>query len=188
MKNHLFPIHDSVPMIEVILNRYKKDLGKDFIPYRNHVYRVFHFALIYADATDDPEGSAFQKIAVAAAFHDIGIWADHTWDYIQPSIVRASEFLVKKNHTDWVFDISFMISEHHKFSRCRGPFTHLADAFRKADWLDVMLFALPTRLPRSYLKDCLAVFPRMGFHRRLLELGSAWAKQHPFKPLPMMKF
>ena len=34
--------------------------------------------------------SDIEKIAVAAAFHDLGIWTNKTFDYIPPSIAHCS--------------------------------------------------------------------------------------------------
>ena len=33
------------------------------------------------------------KIAVAAVFHDIGIWSNKTFDYLEPSVALAREYL-----------------------------------------------------------------------------------------------
>lgn len=184
----MFQIQKDDPDIDPILDSFQNELGSDFEGYRNHVYRVFNMAVILAAAT----GNAMRKIAITSAFHDMGIWSDGTWDYIQPSIKRAARYLADHKKKDWIFEVSLMISEHHKLSSCKGAAfgteTHLANAFRSADWLDVMLFMLPSRIPRTYLKDLLEVFPRAGFHKRLFEMGYAWAKQHPTRPLPMFKF
>lgn len=172
------------PDIEFILNQWKSELGNDFLPYRNHVYRVYNMAVFLSAA----KGVERSKLAVAAAFHDLGIWSNGTWDYIQPSVERAAAYLAEKKHKNWVFDVSFMISEHHKLSRFKAAPSPLINAFRAADWLDVMLFLLPTRIPKAYRNELLVHFPRAGFHRRLLDMGLAWAVRHPFNPLPMFKF
>ncbi|MES2460577.1 MAG: hypothetical protein V4671_08325 [Armatimonadota bacterium] len=62
------------------------------------------------------------------------------------------------------------------------------EAFRKADWLDVCLFALPTRIDRIFLTTVLRTFPRLGFHRRLVLLALPWASRHPLNPLPILKW
>src|SRR5690349_20868317 len=38
--------HDT---IDTLLHQWQSALGKDYLPYRNHVYRIFHFASRLAD-------------------------------------------------------------------------------------------------------------------------------------------
>jgi hypothetical protein len=174
-------LHETV---ETLLNQWQPALGKDYLPYRNHVYRVFHFASRMADATEEDR----EKLAIAAAFHDVGIWLDGTFDYLEPSSQRAGDYLKLSGREEWIPTIEQMIEQHHKVRRWRGPEQNLVEAFRKADWLDVCLFALPTRLERTYLAEVLHMFPRQGFHRLLVSLTWGWARKHPFKPLPILKW
>src|SRR5215813_91842 len=51
--------------VETLLNQWQPALGKDYLPYHNHVYRVFNFAGRLADATEEDR----EKLAIAAAFH-----------------------------------------------------------------------------------------------------------------------
>ena len=53
------------------------------------VYRVVDLCLaIVGDSRVELE-----KIAVAAVFHDLGIWTNKTFDYIAPSVAIAREHL-----------------------------------------------------------------------------------------------
>jgi hypothetical protein len=62
----------SIPTIEEVLDDHASELGHDFIAYRNHVYRVVNLCLaIVGDSRVERE-----KIAVAAVFHDLGIWTN----------------------------------------------------------------------------------------------------------------
>ena len=71
----------SLPTVEEVLDDHASELGHDLIAYRNHVYRVVNLCLaIMGDSRVEIE-----KIAVAAVFHDLGIWTNHTFDYIAPS-------------------------------------------------------------------------------------------------------
>src|SRR5262245_43776308 len=72
----------SIPIVDGVLDRYATALGHDFIAYRNHVHRVVNLCLAVTGGSSDN----LDKIAVAAAFHDLGIWTDHTFDYIAPSV------------------------------------------------------------------------------------------------------
>ena len=99
----------SLPTVEAVLDDHASELGHDFIAYRNHVYRVVNLCLaIVADSRVELE-----KIAVAAAFHDLGIWTNNTFDYIAPSVVVARKHLAARGMADWIPEIEAMIVDHH---------------------------------------------------------------------------
>ncbi len=169
--------------MDQLFTEWRGALGPDYLAYRNHAYRVFNLAVLLVSA----QGTDKDKLAVAAAFHDIGIWLDGTFDYLEPSITRAKGYLLEQGNHDWLPDMENIIRQHHKLTPWHGQDHPLVEAFRKADWLDVCLFALPTKLPRPYLSELLAKFPRAGFHWRLVQFTASWARRHPFRPLPMFK-
>jgi hypothetical protein len=78
----------SVPTVDEVLQAYASKLGHDFIAYRNHVYRVMNLCVAIAEDRVEVE-----KIAVAAVFHDLGIWTNKTFDYIAPSEALARQYL-----------------------------------------------------------------------------------------------
>jgi hypothetical protein len=177
-------IIESDNTIDTLLHEWQSALGSDYTAYRNHVYRVFNFSSRLADATGDDK----EKLAIAAAFHDVGIWLDGTFDYLEPSSRRALDYLSRIGRTDWSETVHQMIDQHHKIRSWRGSRGYLVESFRRADWLDVCLFALPSSLERAYLAEVLRRFPRAGFHRRLVSLTLGWARKHPFNPLPIFKW
>ena len=170
-------------MMDALFGRWRSALGPDFTAYRNHACRVFHLA----SALSGAGGEELEQLAVAAAFHDIGIWLDDTFDYLEPSIERAFRYLEETGRASWAGPVRDMIAEHHKVFPWHGPGRSLVEAFRRADWLDVSRFVLPTRLPRSFLRELVAAFPWAGFHLRLVTLTLAWTRRHPLRPLPMLK-
>jgi hypothetical protein len=173
--------HDT---IDTLLQQWRPELGEDYLAYRNHVYRVFNFSSQLACA----EGADREKLAIAAAFHDVGIWLDGTFDYLEPSSKRALDYLAQIGREEWSESVHQIIDQHHKIRPWHGPEQNLVEGFRKADWLDVCLFALPSRLERGYLAEVLRRFPRQGFHRRLVSLTLGWACKHPLNPLPIFKW
>jgi hypothetical protein len=52
------------------------------------------------------------KVSIAAAFHDLGIWANNTYDYLDPSKHLAREYLTKTNQDAWSEEIETMIDQH----------------------------------------------------------------------------
>lgn len=177
-------IVDSDEIIDALLEEWRPALGADYPGYRNHLYRVFNFSLRLANAT----GADREKLAIAAAFHDVGIWLDGTFDYLEPSSRRAVDYLARTGRAEAADAIHQIIDQHHKVRTWRGPEQNLVEAFRKADWLDVCLFAFPTPLERAYLAEVLRRFPRRGFHRRLVALTLQWSRKHPFNPVPVLKW
>lgn len=180
----MWKIVETYEPIDRLLEQWRLDLGGDYIAYRNHVYRVFNFSLCLADATDTDR----EKLAIAAAFHDVGIWLDNTFDYLGPSSKRAVDYLSTIGRKEWSESIHEIIDQHHKVRPWYGAEQNLVESFRQADWLDVCLFALPSRLERAYLAEVLRIFPRNGFHQRLVVLSFRWASKHPLNPLPIFKW
>jgi hypothetical protein len=158
-------------------------LGRDLTAYRNHAYRVFNLCRGFVLA---PDTTTNERIAVAAYFHDVGIWTDDTFDYLAPSAARALAWLARTSRDPWSGEVSRMIAEHHKITAYIATDGELVEAFRRADWIDVMLGTRRFGLERSFVSEVRAAFPNAGFHRRLLDLGWRRCVSHPLNPLPMM--
>ena len=71
----------SLPTLDAVLVAHAAALGDDFTGYRNHAYRVANLTI----ALSSFDADAVEQIALAAAFHDLGIWTDCTFDYLEPS-------------------------------------------------------------------------------------------------------
>jgi len=173
----------EITTLDELLNAHVEALGSDFTAYRNHTYRVVN--LCVALSSDDPE--QIQKIVIAAAFHDMGIWTDGTIDYLQPSVRLATAYLAQADRVDWTSEISGMILEHHKVTPYRDNKQLLIEPFRRADWVDVTRGLITFGLPRRLLGYILAAWPNAGFHKRLFQLSLKRLLTHPWSPLPMMR-
>ena len=174
----------SLPTVEGVLDDHASELGHDLIAYRNHVYRVVNLCLaIVGDSRVELE-----KIAVAAVFHDLGIWTNHTFDYIAPSVTLAREHLAARGMADWIPEIEAMIVDHHKVTHSRANPHSLVESFRRADWIDVSRGLRRFGLPRTCIKAVAATWPSAGFHRRLVRLTIDRFWKHPLTPVPMVKW
>ena len=174
----------SLPTVEEVLDQHASELGHDLIPYRNHVYRVVNLCL----AITRDRRMEVENIAVAAVFHDLGIWTNNTFDYIAPSVAIAREHLTTRGMADWIPEIEAMIVNHHKVTTSRANPQVLVESFRSADWIDVTRGLRSFGLPRTFIAGVAATWPDAGFHRRLVELTiDRWWK-HPLNPLPMVKW
>jgi len=173
----------AIATLDTVLAAHESVIGRDFTAYRNHTYRVAN--LCVAQSSDAPE--PLEKIAIATAFHDLGIWTDHTFDYLPPSVALARSYLEQSGRLDWVPEVSEMIFEHHKITPYKGRRDWLVEAFRRSDWTDVTRGVLRYGLSRSLVRQILATWPDAGFHKMLVRLELTRLRTHPLNPLPMMR-
>ena len=172
----------DVGTLASILHAHAGELGRDFVAYRNHAYRVLNLCVAFT--TEDEESR--EKIAIAAAFHDLGIWTDATFDYLPPSVRLAADHLTSAGRESWIDEVTEMILEHHKVTRCQHPSDSLVESFRKADWVDVSRGLVTFGLSRSLIAELLSIWPSAGFHRRVVELWLRRLRTHPLNSLPMV--
>lgn len=177
-------IEPHLGLLEAILGQWKDAIGKDFTAYRNHVYRMIHFCFALRECSEGEK----QKIIIAGAFHDIGIWSDSTIDYLPPSCARARQYLRDHKLEDWIPEVELMIDEHHKLRAFRDGRYPLVEVFRKADLVDVSLGLVKFGLPGSVVAEVKAAFPNSGFHKRLMGIAGEWFSKHPLSPPPFYKW
>jgi hypothetical protein len=176
----------EIAALDELLEAHAEELGKDWTAYRNHTYRVANLCAALSSSGSDGASEPIQKIAIAAAFHDLGIWTDGTFDYLQPSIRAAGAHLVRSGREDWTPEITAMILEHHKISAWKGNPGWLVEPFRRADWIDVTRIRT-FGLPRSLLREIFSTWPGAGFHQKLVQLELRRLRTHPWSPLPMVR-
>ena len=174
----------EIAALDAILGRYAAIIAGDLEAYRNHAYRVAN--LCAAGSSGRPD--EIERIGIAAAFHDLGIWTDHTFDYLEPSVRLAHEYLIAADRAAWIPAVTAAIREHHRITRYRGDHAALVEPFRRADWIDVSGGLLAFGSSRAVFRAALARWPRAGFHRLLARLELRHLRTHPLHPLPMVKF
>jgi hypothetical protein len=168
-------------ILDSILNSSKKDLGQYFETYQNHVYRVYNFAIPYVKIKNEIE-----ILSVAAAFHDLGIWTNNTFDYIKPSIVSAKKYASDNNFdAAAIHEIETIIEEHHKLTKIKA--SKLAEIFRTADLTDLSLGLFPGKITRKDIRMIKSIFPNKGFHLFLTKIFLKNLIKNPLHPLPMFK-
>jgi hypothetical protein len=177
------PVVEPVPVLEELFRASAAVLGADLDGYRNHAHRVFHFARVLG--AEGPESE--HKLAIACHFHDLGIWTDHTFDYLEPSVALATAYLDEQGLSGWAAEISSVIREHHKVTSA-GEYGPLVEIFRRADWIDVSLGVRRFGVSRAFVREVRRAFPNRGFHRRLVALTLERLRSHPLSPLPMFRW
>ena len=173
----------EIPTLDEVLQAHRSALGDDFTAYRNHTYRVVNLCIALFPA----ETAQLEKITTAAAFHDLGIWTDRTFDYLQPSVRLASDHLTRSGKEKWTLEISEMILQHHKLSQYRANGDWLVEPLRRADLVDLSMGLITFGLPRRLVKELYATWPSAGFHKRLIELEFSQLRTRPWNPLPMIR-
>jgi len=165
-----------------VLEKYKSSLKNDFGSYNNHCNRVFNYCVLL-----DSELTHHPKYAIAVIFHDLGIWTENTFDYLDASKELAKNHLKSIGKENWIEEILLMIDMHHKRSPYTGKFAETVEVFRKADWIDVSLGLINNGIPRSKIKEINKHFPNAGFHQFLAKKTLKRLVTNPFNPLPMFK-
>lgn len=175
-------MHTTHDTIETLLERFRPELNEDYDKYKNHVYRVFNNCLLI-----DPGNENEEKYAVASVFHDIGIWTDHTIDYLDPSMKEATLYLAEQEKHQWMDEIALMIDFHHKRSAYTGKYQQTVECFRKADWIDVSLGWITFGVDKQKIRAIREQWPNLGFHFFLVRKIYSNLFKKPFNPLPMFK-
>lgn len=84
----------SNKIIEDILLKFKWAMRADYEKNKSHVCRFFlNCPLIDCEKKEE-------KYAIASILHDIGIWINHTFSYLQPLIDKAKIYLAVINKAD----------------------------------------------------------------------------------------
>lgn len=169
--------------IETLLKPYTELLGKDFDGYKNHLYRVINFCHLQSPLSPEESG----KLEIAAVFHDLAIWTNHTADYVLPSEELARRYLTSIDCPEWTEDVCRIVREHHKITAADSP-DSLTEIFRKADWVDVTYGIRSFGLEKPIIQKIYRAFPDMGFHPLLVRIIRSQIFRHPFNPLPMFKW
>ncbi|NOR80484.1 MAG: hypothetical protein GQ529_06565 [Methyloprofundus sp.] len=177
-------IEKNIPLLEDILDKWQPVINEDFEGYKNHVYRMLHFCFYLHKATAEER----HKLIIAACFHDLGLWSEHTVDYLPPSIILAREYLQQNKLEHWAAEIELIIDMHHKVTVYNNDGYPLVEVFRKADLADFSLGLIKGGVSAGYVAQVKVVFPNAGFHKMLCKEQGKWLFKHPLNPFPILKW
>lgn len=76
---------------------------------------------------------------------------------------------------------------HHFIGEYKGPYSNLAEAFRKADLVDFSLGIVKNGVSRSFIKEVREMIPNAGFHKTLMRFTLIQLGRNPLTPFPMMR-
>ena len=178
------PALSTFALVDEILDLHAQALGPDLPAYRNHVTRVLHFVF----AMDPQLQNTAQPLLIAGAFHDLGIWTAHTFDYLDPSSRLAQDYLKAQGLEPLWPEVDLIIQQHHKLRRYTGPFEASVEAFRRADLVDLSLGSIRAGLKPEFIRAVRLQFPNAHFHKRLVAFTGQQFLRTPWNPLPMMRW
>ena len=166
-------VHE-VPLADEILDSHRHCARGDesgWAAYRAHVYRVINFARALSPTAPDLD----DKLAIAAAFHDIAVF--DTLDYLVPSITAQDRWLQRTGRQAWSEELAVVIAEHHRLTRYGAdrPHAALAEAMRRADLIDVSQGVIRFGLPKTYVREVRRCFDASEFFTRVIPLGTVRA-------------
>jgi len=169
--------------LDELLSQHREQLDAQYVAYRNHLYRLLNTM----QATTKLSDIELEKIAIAAAFHDLGLWTHRTLDYLDPSAQMATDYLVSIDKKSWIDEVVAMIQDHHKIQPSQHT-SRIVELFRQADWAEVTFGAVGLKVDKQAMQEIKQHFPNAGFHRFLLKQGAAWGLKNPLNPMPILKW
>jgi hypothetical protein len=188
-RGSISPAGPLITRVRERLGPFSAALGADREGYTNHVVRVLAFCdeLHQLQRAAGPRPSDQEEFLVAAVFHDLGIWTHRTFDYLEPSMRLAEQWLERAGRSDLRELVGRMISSHHKLRRAGGR-DDPVELLRRADAVDVSLGLVRFGLPRSVHHRVARTYPNAGFHRTLVGLSVRQLLTHPLHPAPMVRW
>ena len=142
------------------------------------------FASLLLDAPDQRDASV---IAFAAAHHDLGIWTDGDWNYLEASRTLARECASTSTVKAFIEAVDLMILEHHKLRAYVGPWERLVEPFRCGDLVDLTRGMITYGLSTAQIRTAQSDFPNEGFHRALAVTALGGIVRRPWAPFPMVR-
>ncbi len=91
----------------------------------------------FAYAPAPAAGGDGSVLGIAAAFHDLGIWTDRTFDSLGPSRRLARACLAAGGRSALAPAVEAIIEQHHKPRPYRGPFAEPVESFQRTDLFEV---------------------------------------------------
>jgi hypothetical protein len=171
------------PLVEEILDSHRDHAAGDergWASYRGHAYRVLNLARVLVPDREDRD----DKLAIAAAFHDIDVFS--SLNYLGSSIRTMDAWLQRTGRGAWAEELAVVVAEHHRLAPCRGRYAQLAEAFRRADLNDLSQGLTRSRLPREHVRAVRkSIDVGVFFTRTVPRAIVRQLVRHPLDPVPI---
>lgn len=175
----------TYPLVEEILDGHRDHARGDergWSSYRGHVYRVFNMAR----ALVPDHGCRDDKLAIAAAFHDIDVFT--SLNYLGLSINTMDAWLQRTGRGAWGEELAVIVARHHHLTTYRGRHATLAEPFRRADLCDLSQGLIRVGMPRGQVRAVRASIDVGCFFTRTVPRAIVrHLVRHPLDPLPITR-
>ena len=180
--DEVFHAYTEHIVLDTELAKFTDAMGDEMDAYRNHCLRVLSFAVAHLGGVKMVSSKSVDVMALALAYHDLGLWSDGALDYLEPS-ARQLEASTRDNGEDEdIFDINdiatarAIITEHHKLTDYhshddKGINANLVNAIRKGDWADFTIGIIRFGLPAGFVESAYTKIPEANFHMILTTMG-----------------
>jgi hypothetical protein len=173
------------PLIDTILDEHYTDWSEGdeigWRGYRNHAQRVY----IFARHLVEPQPDAEEKIAIAAAFHDLAVF--RTVNYLVLNNQALEIWLDSYQKPGWYREIALAMSLHHSYRPHRGESAWLVEAIRRADWVECTAGRLHASIPADLVRQARRELPMGKFAIRSGRRIIMHALTHPLDPMPFLR-
>jgi hypothetical protein len=172
----VFHAYTEHAVLDTELAKFSTEMGDEMDAYRNHCLRVLSFAVAHLGGVKLVSSKSVDVMALALAYHDLGLWSDGALDYLEPS-AKQLEASTRDNGEDEedVFNDSdirtarAIITEHHKLTDYHshddeGINANLVNAIRKGDWADFTIGIVRFGLPAGFVESAYTKIPEANFH------------------------
>ena len=191
---HSYSVTTHQDILDSQLESLQPSIGDDdFVKYRNHCLRVYNFANFFLSESVKEEMPNYPTImAVALAFHDVGLWTDGALDYLDPSVAQMYKHNSETHilNDDELVIASAMIEQHHKVTLYVGgneTVNALVNAVRKGDWTDFSVGVIRWNVPAGLVEQVFTELPELGFHKMLFQMLSLLSPNSLLGQLDILK-
>ncbi|MFA4081361.1 HD family phosphohydrolase [Mycobacteroides salmoniphilum] len=177
------------PLIDEVLDKHRRvrqpTSHDDWNGYRNHAQRVYLFGRELLRQCDINDRDADEKLAIAAAFHDIHVF--ETLDYLVANNQSLRTWLNSRGKQHWFPEIATAMTLHHRLRPYRGEHAWLVEALRKADWIEVALGRIRNGVPRYVVREAHRLLPTNDFAKTSAKRIALHALADPTNPFPFWR-
>jgi hypothetical protein len=155
-------------------------------PYRGHAYRVLNYCVAQLAAQCSADPVLRRTLAFAAACHDLAVFKDGEWDYMNASVGWMAARMMAAGLGAQLDQATLLVLNHHLLRTYAGPHRRIVEAFRRADLIDFPGWRRFHVAP-EFVAATERAWPVAGFRRWLwLKLLREFVRR-PWRPAPMVR-
>lgn len=167
-KDKRYKIIRNHPLLDIILNNWRAELGKNYQTYKNHSLRMINYCFYKLD----PDEETKQKIVFAAAFHQITLFFQQNPSSIKNYTISSAELFEDNFHVFEFYHSDAVLNsilKHNSFN----PKFYNKECFESVFWdsymTDLTFGTLHSKLPSDFVQQVKKCIPMEGYHSFLIK-------------------